>query len=138
MKTANLEKSAQFYEALFGVPPSVVKSDYIKWMLDNPFANISLSKTTHGANAGVDHVGVQFDEADDMHAANIRLTNAETATQEEARAVCCYAKSDKYWSASPEGAVWELFHTYGENETYGEDNRAEIASNAAACCAPTV
>ena len=86
--------------------------------------------------AGIDHVGVQFAEADAMHAANMRLTNAEASTREEANAVCCYARSNKYWALSPEGAVWELFHTHGENETYGEDKRTEIAADAAPCCAP--
>ena len=32
----DLEKSVAFYSTLFGSTPTVIKSDYAKWMLDDP------------------------------------------------------------------------------------------------------
>ena len=32
----DLAQSIEFYATLFGAPPSVVKSDYAKWMLEDP------------------------------------------------------------------------------------------------------
>jgi len=32
----DLSESVSFYSSLFGAPPSVEKSDYAKWMLDDP------------------------------------------------------------------------------------------------------
>lgn len=131
LKTSNLPQSIQYYQALFGRAPDVDKPDYAKWMLDDPHANISLS--SHAARdgsafpTGVDHVGVEFDNAPAMHAANQRLTAAENTTREEAAAQCCYARSDKYWATSPEGAIWELFHTHGALDRYGaEPDRAAL------------
>ena len=40
---ADLEQSIGFYSALFATQPSVVKSDYAKWMLDDPRVNFAIS-----------------------------------------------------------------------------------------------
>jgi catechol 2,3-dioxygenase-like lactoylglutathione lyase family enzyme len=32
----NLEASVRFYSELFALEPTVIKSDYAKWMLDDP------------------------------------------------------------------------------------------------------
>ena len=39
----NLERSIGFYSALFAAKPSVTKSDYAKWMLDDPKVNFAIS-----------------------------------------------------------------------------------------------
>lgn len=119
LKTRDLDQSVRFYTALFGCEPDRREADYAKWLLDEPAANVSLSSRRDGA--GVDHVGVQFetDEALDEIAARMKAEGAALAPQ--ADAACCYAKSNKYWAQSPEGAVWELFHTFGDNATYGDD-----------------
>ena len=39
----DLPRSTQFYSLLFGAPPNVSKSDYAKWMLDDPLVNFAIS-----------------------------------------------------------------------------------------------
>jgi hypothetical protein len=39
----NLERSISFYSALFATQPALVKSDYAKWMLDDPRVNFAIS-----------------------------------------------------------------------------------------------
>ena len=142
LKTADLGRSVRYYTALFGRAPDVAKPDYAKWLLDDPRANVSLS--THAARAegetigalkeGVDHVGLQFADADAMRAADARLREADEASAEEAGSRCCYALSDKFWTKSPEGAVWELFHTTGDLDAYGsEPDREAIAAASTSC-----
>ena len=47
----DLASSLEFYTTLFGVPPSVEKPDYAKWLLDDPRVNFAIS--THcGRKAG--------------------------------------------------------------------------------------
>lgn len=41
----NLQDNIRFYSALFGVEPAVTKSDYAKWMLDDPYINFAISAT---------------------------------------------------------------------------------------------
>ena len=125
----DLAQSIQFYETLFGAPPSVVKDDYAKWMLDDPRVNLAISQ--RGAAIGVDHVGIQTDTSEELGELAARLKAAGQKTFDEAATTCCYARSDKSWINDPAGVRWETFYTFGEATSYGED--AAIAP-AAACC----
>ena len=134
IKTKDLEQSAAFYTALFGQAPTVRKTDYAKWLLDDPAANVAVS--THSENVGVAHVGVSVDEKDDLDAMAARLEKASAPLAPEEATTCCYARSDKYWTTDPQGAVWELFRTFGESETYGADPNLEavVRDAPAPCC----
>lgn len=52
----DLVDSIRFYSALFAAEPTVVKSDYAKWMLDDPRVDFAISQ--RGAAPGLDHLGV--------------------------------------------------------------------------------
>ncbi|MGZ5147069.1 MAG: ArsI/CadI family heavy metal resistance metalloenzyme, partial [Burkholderiales bacterium] len=43
--------------------------------------------------------------------------------------------SDKYWITDPQGIAWETYHTLGEAQIYGADEK-KVAAETAACCAP--
>jgi len=131
----DLAQSIQFYETLFGAPPTVVKDDYAKWMLDDPKVNLAIS--THRA-PGLDHVGIQVDSADELGELAGRLKAAGAQTFDEAATTCCYAKSDKSWVSDPAGLRWETFYTFGEATTYGTSEALAAleasAKPASACC----
>ena len=116
---ADLDQSIRFYETLFGAPPSVLKDDYAKWMLEDPRVNLAISKRC-GKSPGVDHVGVQAETAGELAEIATRLNAAGATTFDEANVTCCYAKGDKTWVTDPSGVRWETFHTFGEAVTYGE------------------
>ena len=128
----DLTGSIQFYATLFGSPPSVVKDDYAKWMLEDPRVNFAISQ--RGGALGVDHVGVQVESAAELGELAGRLKAAGAKTFDQEATTCCYAKSDKSWVTDPAGVRWETFFTFGEATTYGEDPAiAAAAENAAAC-----
>lgn len=130
----DLSQSIQFYATLFGAPPSVLKDDYAKWMLDDPRVNFAIS--THGA-AGLDHVGIQVESTEALSELAGRLKAAGAQTFDEAGTTCCYAQSDKSWVSDPAGLRWETFHTFGEATTYGEDHAMaalEESQSGSACC----
>jgi catechol 2,3-dioxygenase-like lactoylglutathione lyase family enzyme len=134
IKVDDIDQSARFYAALFGREPDKREPDYAKWMLDDPRANVAISKR-NGA-AGVDHVGVQVESDAELDEIAARVRAASADIVEEADATCCYARSNKYWAKSPEGAVWELFHTFGDSKTYGAVSQANPETKTAACCTP--
>ncbi|MEO1241252.1 MAG: ArsI/CadI family heavy metal resistance metalloenzyme [Pseudomonadota bacterium] len=135
IKTQDLEKSIGFYSAMFGKTPDKQEPDYAKWLLDDPAANIALS--THSESTGIAHVGVSFDENEDLECVAERLSAHNADLFEEKETTCCYAKSNKYWVRDPQGASWELFQTFGESEHYGaEPEIAAAAQNDSACCEP--
>jgi len=119
IKTRDLDRSIDFYTALFSVEPSRREADYAKWLLDDPAANISLSARSE--KEGVDHLGVSLDNDEDLASIAGRLNAAGAHGREEPKAHCCYAKSNKVWARDPQGAVWELFRTYGDEARYGAD-----------------
>ena len=128
----DLAQSIQFYETLFGAPPTVVKDDYAKWMLDDPKVNLAISQRDRAA--GVDHVGIQVDSAAELGELADRLKAAGNVTLDQEAATCCYAQSNKSWVTDPAGVRWETFYTFGEATRYGEDE--PVAVTASACCAP--
>jgi len=118
MAVADLDKSIRFYATLFAAEPTVVKPDYAKWMLDDPRVNFAIS-THSGAAPGVDHLGIQVENGEELQEIYGRLKEAEGPVLEEGETTCCYAKSEKSWIADPQGISWETFHTTGESTVYG-------------------
>ena len=70
----DIEHSVGFYSALFAAKPSVVKSDYAKWMLEDPRVNFAIS--TRGRQVGLDHLGIQVENTDELHEVYARLRQA--------------------------------------------------------------
>src|SRR5271169_2030524 len=117
----DLAQSTRFYSTLFAAAPTVVKDDYVKWMLDDPRVNFAIS-TRPGRTAGISHLGIQAEDEAELAEVYDRLARAERPIVEAKATTCCYAQSDKQWIADPQGVPWETFLTYGERTVYGESD----------------
>lgn len=127
----DLEQSIRFYTELFGEPPGKKKDGYARWMLENPRVNFAIS--ARGASRGIDHLGFQVDDEDELTELRRRAESAGTAAVlDEGETTCCYAQSAKHWTVDPQGVAWEHFHTMGEALEYGSNGPSELA-----CCAGT-
>jgi hypothetical protein len=134
----DLKHSIGFYSALFAAEPAVIKTDYAKWMLDDPRVNFAIS--TRGRQPGLDHLGIQAESGDELKEIYSRLSKAGGNIVEQGQTACCYAKSEKSWIDDPAGISWETFHTTGESTNYGDgtgENAARVAHEKS-CCAPQV
>ncbi len=132
----DLAHSIGFYSALFAVAPAVVKPDYAKWMLEDPRVNFAIS--TRGKTPGLDHLGIQVENKDELGDVYARLHEAGGNVIEQGQTACCYAKSEKSWIEDPAGIAWEAFLTIGESTNYGDgsgENMARVAHEKS-CCAP--
>ena len=130
---ADLDRSIGFYSTLFGTGPTVSKPDLAKWMLEDPKVNFAIS--ARGAEAGLDHVGIQVDTEDELRVLANRLKDAGETTRDQESASCCYAQSHKSWISDPSGLRWETFFTFGEATRYGEDEIVQAPSCAQnGCC----
>jgi len=138
----DLAQSIAFYAKLFAAPPTRVEADYAKWMLDDPRLNFAIS--TRGSQPGVDHLGLQVDEASELVALKAQAETANLALHDVGQTTCCYARSDKHWIVDPQGVAWEHFHTLANVPVFGEAPAKPVAASAAegardattACCAP--
>jgi len=128
----NLDQSIAFYSALFDTDPSVTKPDYAKWMLDDPRVNFAISAGNH-AKTGVEHLGIQAENAKELADIYARLKKAGQPVLEEGETICCYAHSEKSWISDPDGVAWETFLTHGEATHYGSGpSAADVAALQAA------
>ena len=125
----DLASSVAFYSRLFAAEPVRLEADYAKWMLDDPRLNFAIS--TRGAEAGLDHLGFQTDDAEELDALKARASEADLALVDEGQTSCCYARSEKHWITDPQGIAWEHFHTLEQIPVF-----REAAPQAAAACCP--
>ena len=135
MAVENLSQSIGFYSALFASQPAVIKTDYAKWMLDDPRVNFAIS--TRGRQPGLDHLGIQVENADELQDVYERLQKAGGKVVEQGQTACCYAKSEKSWIDDPAGIAWETFLTTGESTTYGDgtgERDARVAHEKQGAC----
>jgi predicted enzyme related to lactoylglutathione lyase len=132
----DLPRAIGFYSALFATAPSVTKTDYAKWMLDDPRVNFAIS--TRGRQAGLDHLGIQAEDKSELNEIYARLHQAGGDIVAQGETSCCYAKSEKSWIDDPAGISWETFLTTGESTDYGDGSGERVARVAQpkACCAP--
>ena len=127
----DLDRSVAFYANLFAAAPTVLKPDYAKWMLDDPTVNFAIS--ARGGKAGVEHLGIQVEDARELAEVYARLDQADAPVVAEGATTCCYAKSEKSWITDPQGVVWETFLTQGDATTYGTSATIDALTAKTAC-----
>ncbi|MEQ1655887.1 MAG: ArsI/CadI family heavy metal resistance metalloenzyme [Nitrospira sp.] len=126
----NLDAAIKFYTGLFGAEPVKAKSDYAKWMLEDPRINFAIS--TRAKMKGVDHLGIQVEEESELNELRSRLERADMKVLEEGATTCCYARSDKSWIQDPAGIPWEAYRTMEDAQFFSDST----GSTESACCTP--
>jgi predicted lactoylglutathione lyase len=133
----DLDASIGFYSQLFAAAPAVRKSDYAKWMLEDPQVNFAISQ--RGVAPGVQELGIQVESRAELEDMYDRLKRIGGPVLEQGATTCCYAKSEKSWVDDPQGQSWEIFLTTGASAMYGSELARTDQGRAAesACCAPS-
>ncbi|WP_418003720.1 ArsI/CadI family heavy metal resistance metalloenzyme [Mycobacterium sp. PDNC021] len=126
----NLDESIAFYRKLFGAEPTKVKPGYANFAIANPPLKLVLLENP-GHGGSVNHLGVEVESSDTVHAEIARLTDAGMFTEEEIGTTCCFATQDKVWVTAPGGERWEVYTVLADSETFGV---APNESDDAVCC----
>ena len=128
----NLETNIAFYSKLFAREPVRVEADYAKWMLEDPRVNFAIS--TRCNPTGVDHLGLQADEPEELAVLERRAHEADLVLLDQGETNCCYARSEKHWVTDPQGVAWEHFHTLENIPVFGQSaERGALGEKI--CCA---
>ncbi len=130
----DLPTSIAFYSRMFATEPVRIEDGYAKWMLDDPRINFAIS--TRGGAVGVDHLGIQTDDWEELAELKARAKAADLSLLDEGQTTCCYARSEKHWVTDPQGIAWEHFHTLGDIPVFSEATSVATGDAHAACCAP--
>ena len=128
----NLEATIAFYSKLFACEPVRVEADYAKWMLEDPRVNFAIS--TRSNATGVDHLGLQADEPEELALLKSRAHDADMVLLDQGETNCCYARSEKHWVTDPQGVAWEHFHTLENIPVFGQ-SAGRGGSSEKVCCA---
>ena len=135
LAVTDLDASIAFYNSLFDSEPDVIKSDYAKWMLEDPRINFAIS--TRAGKTGVDHLGLQVEEESELQAIRESLSKADIHTFDDGEAVCCYARSEKSWVRDPAGVAWETYQTMEDVQLFKEGDVGSsccVAETKSSCC----
>jgi catechol 2,3-dioxygenase-like lactoylglutathione lyase family enzyme len=128
---SDIQKTVSFYTQFFGIEPVKVKSNYAKFVLENPSLIISFVENKERVQSNFGHLGFQVESIEEL---NTRMADAEQKrliTKKEIGANCCYAKQDKFWANDPDGVQWEVYFFHEDAEF--NDPHYEM-KEATACC----
>ena len=127
MRVDDLAESIKFYSALFNHAPSFVQENYAKWDVENPMVNFVIESVADSKAAGVDHFGIQVEDADQLHAISNRMSESGHAYLGVERGTCCFADIEKSWVKGAAGEKWETFLTHSQtSDKYGEDREHQL------------
>lgn len=78
---------------------------------------VLLENPGHGGT--INHLGVQVNSSEQVHAEIARLSEAGMFTEEEIGTTCCFATQDKVWVTAPDAEKWEIYTVLADSETFG-------------------
>ncbi|MET7889988.1 ArsI/CadI family heavy metal resistance metalloenzyme [Streptomyces mirabilis] len=109
LRVPDLAASIAFYTKLFGTEPAKLRDGYANFAIAEPPLKLVLIEGTEGEDTRMDHLGVEVETTEAVHAATTRLAEAGLATVEENDTTCCYALQDKVWVQGPGQEPWEVY-----------------------------
>lgn len=130
----NLDEAITFYSKLFNTAPAKVKPGYANFAIAEPPLKLVLLENP-GQGGTINHLGVEVESSDKVHAEIARLTGEGLFTDEEIGTTCCFATQDKVWVTGPAGEKWEVYTVLADSETFGSTpQHLDAPPQAGPCC----
>ena len=129
----DIDEAITFYSKLFNTEPAKVKPGYANFAIaEPPLKLVLLENPGHGGS--LNHLGVEVESSDQVHAEISRLTNEGMFTEEEMGTTCCFATQDKVWVTGPGGERWEVYTKLADSDTFGVSPQIGGQSDEPVCC----
>jgi catechol 2,3-dioxygenase-like lactoylglutathione lyase family enzyme len=128
----NLDEAVTFYSKLFNTQPAKLKDGYANFAIADPALKLVLLENP-GHGGTINHLGVEVESSDTVHAEIARLAEEGMFTEEELGTTCCFATQDKVWVSGPAGEKWEIYTVLADSDTFGT-SRQRPSETAASCC----
>lgn len=130
----DLDAAIAFYTQLFGTEPAKVKPGYANFAIAEPPLKLVLLGNP-GQGGTLNHLGVEVESREQVHAEIARLAGAGMFTEEEIGTTCCFATQDKVWVTGPNRERWEVYTVLADSETFfGSIPLAANGNGQAECC----
>ena len=114
----DLAEAVAFYSKLFNTQPAKLKDGYANFAIADPAMKLVLLENP-GKGGTVNHLGVEVESSDTVHAEIARLADESMFTEQEIGTTCCFATQDKVWVTAPGGEKWEIYTVLADSETFG-------------------
>ena len=114
----DLDAAITFYSKLFGTAAGQGKPGYANFAVAEPPLKLVLLENP-GKGGTINHLGVEVESSETVHAEIARLTDEGLFTDEEIGTTCCFATQDKVWVTGPAGEKWEVYTVLADSETFG-------------------
>ncbi|HEY9369128.1 ArsI/CadI family heavy metal resistance metalloenzyme [Streptomyces sp.] len=131
LRVPDLAASVEFYTRLFGTEPAKLRDGYANFAIATPPLKLVLIEGGKGENTRLDHLGVEVDSTEAVHAATARLSGEGLATTEENDTRCCYALQDKVWVHGPGREPWEVYVVKADADTLAKQQGSTCCLNTA-------
>jgi len=115
LNVSDIDQAIDFYSKLFGTEPAKRRDGYANFAVADPPLKLVLIEST-GQAGTLNHLGVEVESTDDVHAATSRLAGEGLDTAVEDDVACCFARQDKVWVDDPDGAPWEVYTVLADVE----------------------
>ena len=133
LNVSNIDEAVAFYSKLFNTEVNKRKPGYANFAIDEPPLKLVLIEGEGGGT--LNHLGVEVATAEEVVAAEGRLSADGINTTGVGDTTCCYALKTETWVTDPDGAPWEWYVKTGDAEQM--TNSIRTGDEPTQCCAPT-
>ena len=126
LDVTDLDESIAFYTKMFATEPVKVKPGYANFAIADPPLKLVLFENTTGGT--INHLGVETETAEEVTAAEARLSNEGLQTTGVDDTLCCYADKTETWVEGPDSTRWEWYVKNGDSD--------QFENEAIGCCGP--
>ncbi|MBN2623789.1 MAG: VOC family protein [Acidimicrobiales bacterium] len=130
LNVTDLDEAVDFYTRMFGVEPAKTRPGYANFAIADPPLKLVLFEG-QGEGGTINHLGVETETADEVVAAEARLTAADLETTGVDDTQCCYAEKTETWLTGPDDARWEWYVKTGDSEQFAN---LVVSSAGGSCC----
>lgn len=109
LNVADLDTAVDFYTRMFNTEPAKRKPGYANFAIEQPPLKLVLFENTKAASGSINHLGVEVETAQQVVAAEDRLTQSGLATSGVDETICCFAEKTETWLDAPDGNRWEWY-----------------------------
>jgi catechol 2,3-dioxygenase-like lactoylglutathione lyase family enzyme len=136
LDVSDIDEAVEFYSKMFGTEPAKRKPGYANFAIAEPPLKLVLFETANGGNQ-LNHLGVEVERAEQVTAAEARMSTDGLETTGVGDTTCCFADKTETWVDGPDGARWEWYVKLADRDRAGSNTPGfdpDELANSAACC----
>ena len=117
LNVSDLDQAVAFYSKLFATEPYKIKPGYANWEIADPPLKLVVFERPDAEPGSLNHLGVETDSADEVVAAEQRLSAAGLTTSGVDDTICCFAEKVETWVDGPDGERWEWYVKQADHDS---------------------